>query len=58
MIVHTMLCEGKTSTAYMKWQAWREWLLTCHGHVDGNSISFLDALSLEPVSLHTVTHMF
>ncbi len=53
----TMLCEGKTSTAHIRWQAWRGWLLTCHGHVDGNSISFLDALSLKPVGLHTVKHM-
>ena len=25
--------------------------LTCHGHVDGNSIALLDALSLQPVAL-------
>ena len=48
-----MLYEGKTCTAHIKWQAWREWLLTCHGHVDGNSISLLDALSLKPVGLQS-----
>lgn len=27
--------------------------LTCHWHVDGDSISLLDALCLQPIGLHT-----